>query len=264
MFKPLIVIKLGGHALEDASACLKNMQTIAKLKHRDYNIVLVHGGGPQIDTMLSQMQIQPSFQNGLRVTDQATLEVVEMILSAKINKQLVAELAREEINAVGLSGRDGNMLEAVVKNPSLGLVGQIIKVETSLLTCLLENDFLPVISPVGANCEHRPLNINGDSAAAAIANALKARLFILISNVPGVLDAKKEQFAKLSRAEIEDLTKSGVISGGMLPKVEACLDALTENPHSQALIADNLDLESLLELLSDNGTSPNYGTTIIA
>ncbi|MBQ7456224.1 MAG: acetylglutamate kinase [Desulfovibrio sp.] len=256
----IAVIKYGGHAMDHpelAASFAKDMGALAK---HHTQCVLVHGGGPQIASLLARLGIESHFVNGLRVTDAQTLEAVEMVLSGTVNKAVCANLLKIGVQAVGLSGRDANMLVAKQADPSLGLVGTITQVHCEILVHLLQAGFVPVVAPV-ANDEHcQPLNVNADTAAGAVAGALRAQHFILISDVPGVLDQNGKRFDTLDFAAIEELKQSGVITGGMIPKVQACVAAIQAGA-SRAIILDGRTPNSLRDALINDTIS---GTLITA
>ena len=232
-----LVIKYGGHAMEDAALARAFAGDIARLAQKGTPFVVVHGGGPQISHMLKRLCIESRFVDGLRVTDETTMEVVEMVLAGQVNKDVVSRLAAVGVPAVGVCGRDGHLLTAAYKNPQLGRVGAVTQVDASLLACLLEKHFVPVVAPIASGPDGEAMNVNADTAAGALAGALEASYFVLISDVPGVLDGDGKLLPTLDRATIEELKKSGVINGGMIPKVDACLHAL-EAGAGQALILD--------------------------
>ena len=223
--KKIIVIKFGGHAMTEAHLRKSFMESLKSAFQLDYNFVIIHGGGPHINNMLDKLEIKSTFNNGLRVTEEPTMAVVEMVLCGMVNKEIVRDLANAGLPPVGISGQDGNLFRTEILNPELGLVGKIVQVNTSVVSCLLERGFLPVIAPVALGIEGKPLNINADTAGGELAGALNADCFILISDVPGVLDDNGQLFSFLSRDAIGDLKASGIIREGMIPKVEACLNA---------------------------------------
>ena len=239
-----LVIKYGGHAMEDAGLARAFAADIARLAEKGTPFVVVHGGGPQINAMLKRLAIESRFVDGLRVTDEATMQVVEMVLAGQVNKDVVSRLAAVGVPAVGVCGRDGRLLTAAYKNPRLGRVGAVTRVDASLLSCLLDRHFVPVVAPIAAGPDGEAMNVNADTAAGALAGALEASYFVLISDVPGVLDANGTLLPRLNRAEIDQLKKDGVITGGMIPKVDACLHAL-EAGAGQALILDGRAESSL-------------------
>lgn len=246
-----VVIKYGGHAMDKPELCTAFATDLAQLSAQDMGFVVVHGGGPQISALLARLKIESRFENGLRVTDEATMEAVEMVLCGQVNKAVVASFAGHGARAAGISGRDGNLLRAAVKNPALGLVGEVEAVDPALLRCLLEGGFVPVVAPVANGPDGQALNINADTAAGALAGALAADYFVLISDVPGVLDAEGRLITALTRVEIEKLRAEGVITGGMIPKVESCLHALDAGCQ-RALILDGRSPSSLRRYLLDD------------
>jgi acetylglutamate kinase len=223
MTPELVVIKYGGAAMQTPAAVQAVMQDIIHLKALGMCPVVVHGGGPEISKMCQKMGIAPIFINGLRVTDQETLEIAQLVLIGKINKELVSQLNQEGGNAVGISGYDGNLLLAKQADPCLGLVGEIEQVNPTIITTLIQAGFIPVIAPIAA------YNINADSAAAAIAIALKAAHLILLTDVAGVLKDAKDLGSKIDAiksSEINTLIKNGCLLGGMIPKIKGALTAL--------------------------------------
>lgn len=254
-----VVIKYGGHAMDKPELCTAFATDLAQLSAQDMGFVVVHGGGPQISALLKRLNIESRFENGLRVTDEATMAAVEMVLCGQVNKAVVASFAAHGARAAGISGRDGNLLRAVVKNPALGLVGEVEAVDPALILCLLEGDFVPVVAPVANGPDGQALNINADTAAGALAGALAADYFILISDVPGVLDAEGRLITSLTRVEIEKLRAEGVITGGMIPKVESCLHALDAGCQ-RALILDGRSPSSLRRYLLDDAP---LGTVVV-
>lgn len=244
MPEKIAVIKLGGHAMDDADLLDAFAEDVSALAGKGMKIVIVHGGGPHINALLKRLGIESAFVNGLRVTDEATLETVEMVLCGKVNKQVARDLQKHGVSAVGVSGEDGCLLLAEVKDADLGRVGKIIKVDPRLLCILLDAAFTPVVAPVALDAQGVPLNVNADTAAGAIAGALRADFFVLVSDVPGVLDADKHLMPRLNSARIAEMRQSGVISGGMIPKVECCQMALKAGCQN-AIILDGRQINSL-------------------
>ena len=257
-----VVIKYGGHAMDKDELNAAFADDMAFLQ-QSMRLVVVHGGGPQINALLNRLAIESRFEKGLRVTDADTMQAVEMVLCGQVNKTVVSRFLQHGARAAGLSGRDAGLLRARVKDPVLGLVGDVEKVDASVLSCLLDGGFLPVVAPVASGPEGQALNINADTAAAKLATALKAETaagavagalhadyFVLISDVPGVLDADKKLIPSLDRARIAELIEAGVINGGMIPKVQSCLHALDEGC-SRALILDGRQPSSLRRYLLD-------------
>jgi acetylglutamate kinase len=250
-----LVIKLGGSTLENQSMIL---QDIIWLRALGANPVLVHGGGPYINEWLKKMNIQAQFKNGLRVTDAQTLEIVRMVLCGKVNQGLVAMAAQMGGKVIGLCGTDGNMVRAHIADPELGFVGEIDTVNPELIQILLAQGYIPIIAPVGQGPDGSSLNINADLVAAHLAGALDAEKLIFLSNVVGICRADGSLISELSEDEARQLIHDGVISGGMIPKVSACLDALIAVPRVH--IVDGGEAHVLLrELFTDQGV----GTMIV-
>lgn len=251
-----LVIKYGGNAIDGSAALEHFARAVAQSAARGYRIVIVHGGGPQINHWLEKNAVQSHFVNGQRYTDQAALDIVEMALAAHVNKALVRALQKNGINACGISGEDGGLLRADA-TPELGRVGQINAVNPALLHTLLNGGYLPVIAPLALDDMHELLNINADFSAAHIAAALGADHFILMTNVPGILDAQKTRIPRADTAQLAQLAADGVIHGGMLPKVQCAFIAL--NGAQNATIIDGTAPDNLLQLLEHPGS---IGTTI--
>mgnify|MGYP000518425212 CR=1 FL=1 len=233
-----VVIKYGGHAMDKDELNAAFADDMAFLQ-QSMRLVVVHGGGPQINALLNRLAIESRFEKGLRVTDADTMQAVEMVLCGQVNKTVVSRFLQHGARAAGLSGRDAGLLRARVKDPVLGLVGDVEKVDASVLSCLLDGGFLPVVAPVASGPEGQALNINADTAAGAVAGALHA-----------VLDADKKLIPSLDRARIAELIEAGVINGGMIPKVQSCLHALDEGC-SRALILDGRQPSSVRRYLLD-------------
>src|SRR5712691_9735714 len=236
-----ILVKYGGHAMGGNGDTFA--RDIAFLKQVGIHPIVVHGGGPQISSMLQRLGIKSSFVNGLRVTDQATLEVVEMVLSGSINKQLAAEINAAGGRAVGISGQDGE----------LGFVGEPERIDNRVLDALHESHIIPVIAPLGIDAAGATYNINADTVAGAIAASAKAARFLLLTDVPGVLDAKEALIAELTAAEARSLIASDIISGGMTPKVETCLDAVAGGVDAAVIVDGRVPHAILLELFTEGG-----------
>lgn len=253
MQQPTVVIKFGGHAMTNAGLCRAFAQGLARLQ-QSMRLVVIHGGGPQISSLLKRLSIESVFERGLRVTDAATMEVVEMVLCGQVNKDVVTLFQQQGAACVGISGKDAQLLQARILDPALGLVGEVHSVNPQVLQVLLDGGYIPVVAPVAidsADPQAQSLNINADTAAGAIAGALAADYFVLVSDVPGVLDAEKNLLPSLNRAQIASLTAQGVISGGMIPKVESCLHALHKGCR-RALILNGEVEGSLEKYLQDN------------
>jgi acetylglutamate kinase len=241
---PTVVIKYGGHAMDNPALGAPFAESLARLSARGMRLAVVHGGGPHISGMLARLNIPSRFERGLRVTDEATMEVVEMILCGQVNKSVVSLFLRHGVRAAGISGKDARLLGAGRLSEELGLVGEIQSVDAALVTTLLDAGFVPVIAPVAADAEGQSYNVNADTAAGALAGALEAEYFVLISDVPGVLDADKRLIPGLTRREVAKLVQEGVVYGGMIPKVLSCLHALDEGC-KRALILDGRAESSL-------------------
>ncbi len=240
----LSVIKYGGHAMDHPDLAAAFAHDIARLSRDNERFVLVHGGGPHISALIKRLALESHFIDGLRVTDAQTLEAVEMVLAGTVNKAVVATLAQAGVKAVGISGRDGDLLNASIRDPALGRVGTITRVNPSLLTDLLAKNWVPVVAPLANDESYAALNVNADTAAGAIAGSLNAKRCIFISDVPGVLDAHNTCCARLTRADIRTLTEEGVITGGMIPKVAAATDALAQGAGA-AVILDGREQNNL-------------------
>jgi len=251
-----ILVKYGGHAMAgnggDGDTFARD---IAFLKQVGIHPIVVHGGGPQINHMLQRLGIESSFVNGLRVTDQATLEVVEMVLCGTINKQLAAEINAAGGRAVGISGKDGGLIRAkkLTRNGELGFVGEPERIDGRVLDTFRQSDIIPVIAPLGVAADGATYNINADTVAGAIAAAVKAARFLLLTDVSGVLDAEKRLVPELTAAEARSLIASGVVSGGMTPKVETCLDAVAGGVEAAVIVDGRVPHAILLELFTEGG-----------
>lgn len=267
----IVVIKYGGHAMKDEELGRAFAQNIALLKYVGLKPIIVHGGGPQIGKMLDALNITCQFREGQRVTDEATMDVVEMVLVGKVNKEIVNKLNLADCKAVGLSGKDGTLLRArklqmVVdtndKAPEiidLGKVGEVIGVESGLLQGLLSQGYTPVIAPVGVDVEGNTYNINADSVAGAVAGALRAKRLLLLTDVAGILDADKNLLEKLTIKETLELFDDGTLQGGMIPKVKCCLEAIGEGVGRATILDGRVENSVLLELFTDSG----IGTQIL-
>jgi acetylglutamate kinase len=257
--KDIIVIKYGGSAMTDEKLKESVTTDIAMLKYLSLKPVIVHGGGKEISSMLKRMGKESVFVDGLRVTDKETAKVAEMILSGSIAKSLVESLEAVGVSACAVSGKDGHTLMAkklVTGGVDLGFVGDITKVNTNLINTLIDNDYVPVISPVGVDEEGNTYNINADYAASAVAGALAAEKLIFLTDVEGVLSDVKDPssiIGRMTKAEAEDYIADGVISGGMIPKVECCLDALSRGVKNVHVLNGCLSHSILLEIFTTNG-----------
>jgi acetylglutamate kinase len=261
-----IVVKYGGHAMGDSALAQAFARDIALLKQSGVNPIVVHGGGPQIGHMLEKMGIRSEFKGGLRVTDKATVEIVEMVLAGSINKEIVALINQEGEWAIGLCGKDGNMVFAekakrtvidpqsnIEKVVDLGFVGEPVEVDRTLLDLLARSEMIPVIAPVAPGRDGETYNINADTFAGAIAGALEAKRLLFLTDVPGVLDRSGRLIDELSAAEARALIADGTISGGMIPKVETCMAALERGVEGVVILNGKIPHVVLLELFTEHG-----------
>ena len=252
----IVVIKYGGNAMVNESLKQQVMEDIALLWLIGVKVVLVHGGGPEISSTMKKLGKQAQFVNGLRVTDKETVDIVQMVLAGKVNKDLVNLLQMKGGHAVGLSGIDGGILEATMKNESLGFVGDITKVRTRPITDLLEKGYIPVVSTVASDRQGNVYNINGDTAAAVIAGALQAERMILMTDIAGILRDKDDPdslIPDLTVSQARQLFYDGVISGGMIPKVECCIEAIEHGVKHVVIMDGRVSHSILMELLTDEG-----------
>ena len=248
-----VVIKLGGHAMGSDDAMRSFARDIALMNQVGVNPVVVHGGGPAINDMLRRLDIKSEFVNGKRVTDAETMDVVEMVLAGLINKRIVAAINAEGGRAVGLSGKDANLMMCTQTDPALGFVGTPDRMDTSVLRTLFNARLIPVIAPLGVGENGQSYNVNGDTAAGAIAGALKARRLLLLTDVSGVKDETGEVVTELTAAQIRQMTEDGVIAGGMIPKTETALAALRAGVRAAVIIDGRAPNACLLELFTDHG-----------
>lgn len=251
-----VVAKYGGNAMTDPQLKKSVMQDILLLQLVGVKVILVHGGGPEISAMLKKLSIESHFENGLRVTDDDTMEVVQMVLAGKVNKSLAADLSALGGRAVGLCGIDGGLIKVHQKSEKLGHVGEIDEINTKILDDLLDGGFIPVISSIGIDDDGNPYNINADTAAAKIAAALHAESMVVMSNINGVLRDKDDEsslISQMSLADAEELKKSGIIAGGMIPKVDCCTNAVKEGVKKVFIINGEIPHAILIELLTDEG-----------
>ncbi len=262
----IVVIKYGGHAMGQEQTARDFARDVVLLEQTAVNPVVVHGGGPQIETMLKRLGIKSEFSGGLRVTDAATMEVVEMVLSGFINKQIVGFISAAGAKAVWLSGKDGNMVIArkatrhVVDPKSkrelpvdLGFVGDPEKVDVTVLDQILGRELIPVLAPVATSANGQTYNVNADIFAGCIAGALKAKRLLMLTDVPGVLDKSKKLITELSVNDARRLIADGTISGGMIPKVETCIEALDQGVEGVVILDGQVPHAVLLELFTDHG-----------
>jgi len=260
------VVKYGGHVMGDPELSNLFARDVVLLKQVGINPIVVHGGGPQIAKLLERLQIQSSFVDGLRVTDAATVEVVEMVLAGSINKSIVSAINRAGGRAIGLSGKDGDLIKArrltrTKKDPDsaieevldLGFVGEPVKVDADLLNTLASTDLIPVIAPIGIGEDGETYNINADTAAGAVAGAVNAARFFLLTDVAGVLDKEGTLIPEMDRGTAERLVADGTISGGMIPKVSTCLDAVRDGVAGAIILDGRIPHALLLEIFTERG-----------
>jgi acetylglutamate kinase len=261
-----VVVKFGGHAMGDEALGKAFAEDITLLKLSGVNPVVVHGGGPQINAMLSKLGIKSEFAAGMRITDRATVEIVEMVLAGSINKEIVQTIQEAGGRAIGLTGKDGNMVTVTpltrkVVDPDsniervvdLGFVGEPKKVRTEVLEVLAKSEIIPVLAPVCPGEDGETYNVNADTFAGAIAGALKATRVLFLTDVPGVLDANKQLIKELTRAEAQRLIDTGVITGGMIPKVETCFEALDRGVEAAVILNGKVPHAVLLEIFTEHG-----------
>ncbi|MFS4438040.1 acetylglutamate kinase [Paracoccaceae bacterium GXU_MW_L88] len=248
-----VVIKLGGHAMSDGEAMAQFARDVVLMRQCNLRPVIVHGGGPQINAMLERLAIESRFEKGKRVTDEATVEVVEMVLSGRINKQIVQAISDQGGKAVGLSGKDAGMIICTPDDPVLGFVGRPEEVNPALLESLTEAGFIPVIAPIGMGRDGETFNINGDTAAGAIAGALKADRLLLLTDVAGVKDGAGDIITALTPERVDALTTEGVIAGGMIPKTQTALDAISDGVRAVVILDGRVPHACLLELFTEHG-----------
>ncbi|HVZ69025.1 MAG TPA: acetylglutamate kinase [Rhizomicrobium sp.] len=262
-----IIVKYGGHAME-GGVSEHFAQDIVLMKQTGIDPVVVHGGGPQIGSMLKKLNIASSFVDGLRVTDSAAVEVVEMVLTGSINKQIVSGINAAGGKAVGLSGKDGNLIVArkidhVTKNGEhvdLGFVGEPEKISPNILRTIIASDLIPVIAPIGVGSKGETFNINADTVAGAVAGAMAAERLILLTDVEGVLDREGKLIPKLTVADARALIADGTISGGMIPKIETAIDAVEAGVKAAVILDGRIPHVLMLELFTEHGA----GTMITA
>ena len=260
----IVVIKYGGHAMGDRAAAEDFAEDVVLLEQSGLKPIVVHGGGPQIGQMLQRLKIKSDFVDGLRVTDQATVEIVEMVLSGSINKQIVAAINRAGGTAIGISGKDGRLitarkLERTKRDPDsniekvldLGFVGEPETINAGVLGALGRSDIIPVIAPIGIGVAGETFNINADTVAGAVAAAVRASRLLLLTDVAGVLDRDKKLVSEISVAQARALIADGTISGGMIPKIETCLDSVDGGVEAAVILDGRVAHAILLELFTE-------------
>ena len=251
-----VVIKYGGNAMESEELKKQVMHDMVLLWLIGVKVVLVHGGGPDVSKAMEQFGKKAQFIDGLRVTDKETMDIAQMVLAGKINKTLVNMLEAQGGKAMGISGMDGRLIEAKIKDPKLGYVGEITSINIDPVKDLLEKGYIPVVSTIGCDRDGNAYNINGDTAAAYIAGALGAKRLIMMTNVDGVLrdqNDKKSLITDITVSEADELKKEGVISGGMIPKIDCCIKAIKTGVKKVVIINGMIDHSILMELLTDEG-----------
>ena len=266
-----VVIKYGGHAMGDAELGKAFASDVALLRQSGVEPIVVHGGGPQIGAMLDRMGIQSEFKGGMRVTDQATVEIVEMVLAGSINKNIVADFNAQGARAIGLCGKDGNMVRAkkmhrTQRDPDskieevidLGFVGEPDKIDTSVLNTVVQSGLIPIVAPVAFGSDGETYNVNADTFAGAVAGALSANRLLFLTDVPGVLDKQGNLIGQLSIKEAKALIEDGTISGGMIPKVETCIQVLNSGVEAVVIVNGKAPHAVLLELFTDHGAGTMF------
>ena len=259
----VVVIKYGGNAMTNERLKQAVMRDVVMLSIVGIKVVLVHGGGPEINTMLGKIGKESKFVNGLRYTDEETIDIVQMVLAGKVNKDLVSMLESHDGKAIGLCGLDGNMIEAKCLNSDLGYVGEITAVNPEIIQTALDNGYIPVISTIGRGEDGTVYNINADTAAARIAAEMKAPSLILLTDIKGLLEDKDDEntlIRTVGVSEVPYLKKQGIISGGMIPKIDCCVEAVRRGVKQANIIDGRIPHSILIELLTDLGA----GTMIIA
>ncbi len=249
----VIVVKFGGNAMGDDAEMASFARDMVLLRQVGLNPVVVHGGGPMINEMLAKLNIESTFINGKRVTDANTVEVVEMVLSGRVNKRIVQAINAQGGRAVGLSGKDANLITCEAADPELGFVGEPTHVDPSVINNLFEADMIPVIAPLGQGTNGETYNINGDTAAGAIAAALQADRLLLLTDVSGVKNARGDVVTELTTAEIDTMTTDGIIAGGMIPKTETALKAIRAGVRACTILDGRVPNAVLLELFTGHG-----------
>ena len=267
-----VVIKFGGNAMGDQALADAFAQDVVYLKQSGVNPIVVHGGGPQIAAMLKKLGIQSAFVNGLRVTDKPTVEIVEMVLAGAINKEIVSAINRQGGKAVGICGKDANLMIAkqitempdpesnIMKAVDIGYVGEPIEVNPHIVDVISKSDLIPVIAPIGVSRDGQTLNINGDTFASALAASMKAARLLLLTDVEGVLDKNKKLIPELSVDEARARIRDGTITGGMIPKIEGCIEVVEAGVEAVVIINGRVPHCVLLELFTEHGAGTMVGS----
>jgi acetylglutamate kinase len=259
----VVVVKFGGNAMGDEAAMAEFARDMVLMKQVGVHPVVVHGGGPMINEMLGKLGIKSEFVRGKRVTDKATVEVVEMILSGLVNKRIVQAIMDAGGRAVGISGKDDDMMVCEADDPELGYVGRPVEMNVQVLRDLYTAGIIPVIAPVGTGMkDNETFNVNGDTAAGAIAGALQADRLLLLTDVPGVKDASGRVMTQITPEEIRQMTVDGVISGGMIPKTETALMAIEQGTRAVTILDGKVPNAALLELFTDHGAGSQIRSTV--
>lgn len=258
-----VVIKYGGAAMTDCELKQKVMQDIVLMKFVGMHPVVVHGGGPEINQMLTRLNIESHFVEGLRVTSQEIMEIVEMVLGGKVNKEIVSGITNAGGKAIGISGKDGSLIEAqAINQGEMGFVGEVTRINPQIIETVIENGYIPVIAPIGRGAHNESYNINADLVASAIAVAMKADKLVLLTDVPGLLKDPKDSeslISVLKLSEVDGYVKQGVIAGGMLPKVQCCMESVRGGVGRTHIIDGRLSHSILLEIFTDQG----IGTMVV-
>ena len=258
----VLVVKYGGNAMINQELKEQVMEDIVLLHLIGVKVVLVHGGGPEISELMAKLGKKPEFVDGLRVTDKETVDIVQMVLAGKVNKSLVNFLEMKGGKAMGISGMDGRLIEAKMKDERLGYVGEITKINIECVEDLLQKGYIPVVSTVGCDNEGNAYNINGDTAAARIAGALKAERLIMMTDIAGILKDKDDPSTLIPEVTVSDaklLKEQGVIKGGMIPKVDCCIDAISHGVKNVVIMDGRIPHSILMEILTDEGA----GTMVV-
>ena len=249
----IIVIKLGGHAMTDLTAMKSFARDIVLMKQCNVNPIIIHGGGPMINATLAKLDITSSFHEGKRITTEEIMEVVEMVLSGKVNKSIVSALNEQGGKAVGLSGKDSSLIYCEQDTPELGCVGKIMEINPEVLNSFIDSDFIPVVAPIGYGNNSKTYNINGDTVAGALASSLSADRLLLLTDVEGVKSSEGNLIPQLDPKRARKLIKDGVISEGMIPKVNTSLDAIENGVRASVIIDGRVEHSCLLELFTSHG-----------
>jgi acetylglutamate kinase len=264
--KQTVVVKYGGHAMGDPALAADFARDVVLIKQAGVNPIVVHGGGPQIGSLLDRLKIRSEFKGGLRVTDRETVDVVEMVLAGSVNKEIVTAINSQGGKAVGISGKDANLMRAkrlerrwrdpdsnIEQIADLGFVGDPAAVDPHIIDVIIHSDLIPVVAPIGVGPDGETLNINADTFAGALASAMKAKRLLLLTDVEGVLDKAGNLIKSLTTAEAQNLIEDGTISGGMIPKIESCLDVIAEGVEAVVIINGKVPHAVLLELFTEHG-----------